>query len=315
MDLAIDLAGMTRSLEPSFTRRIVVVFAGDHGVTESDVSQYPKEVTAQMMRVFAGGKAGINALARAAGARVVVVDMGVAGDLSALASEEKIISKRVAAGANNMFYGPAMTREQAIRSIEGGIEVARELGASADIFAVGEMGIGNTTAASAIIAALSGKPVALVTGNGSGIDGERRAHKIRVIERSLEVNRPDPADALDVLSKVGGFEIGGIAGLILGAAASRKPVVLDGFPATAGAVIAHALAPVCADYMIAGHRSVERGHRMMHARLGKRPLLDLRMRLGEGTGAALAMPLIEASALLLSQVATFEEIGVSKAKP
>jgi nicotinate-nucleotide--dimethylbenzimidazole phosphoribosyltransferase len=313
MDLAVELAGMTRSLRPPTTRRTVAVFAADHGITEAGVSQYPKEVTREMIRMFVSGKAGINALARAAGAQVVVVNMGIAGNLSSLAQQEKILSKDLGPGTNNMLDGPAMTREKAARAIEAGIEVATELSASADIFAVGEMGIGNTTAASAIIAAATGVPVASITGCGSGIDKERLVHKIRAIERALEVNRPNPDDALDILSKVGGFEIGAIAGFILASAAARKPVILDGFPATAGAIIAHALSPASAQYMIAGHRSVECGHRLMHRRLKKRPLLDLRMRLGEGTGAVLAMPLIEAAALLLSQVATFEEAGISGA--
>jgi nicotinate-nucleotide--dimethylbenzimidazole phosphoribosyltransferase len=310
MDLAIELAGMTCSMQPPTSRRIVVVFAADHGVTEAGVSQYPKEVTREMIRIFVSGKAGINALARAAGSKVVVVNMGVAGDLSSLAQQGKIFSKGLGPGTNNMLTGPAMTREQAVEAVEAGIEVAIELSASSDIFAVGEMGIGNTTAASAIIAAVTGAPAASVTGCGSGIDKERLAHKVRAIECALEVNRPDPNDGLDILSKVGGFEIGAIAGFILASAAAKKPVVLDGFPATAGAVIAHSLAPTSAQYMIAGHRSVECGHRLMHRRLKKRPLLDLSMRLGEGTGAVLAMPLIEAAALLLSQVATFEEAGI-----
>lgn len=315
MDLAIDLAGITRSLQPPVERRLIAVFAADHGVADAaDVSKYPSGVTRQMIHVFVAGKAGINALAQTVGASVVVVDMGVAGDLGALAQEGKIVSKRIAAGTQNMLHGPAMTRDQAVRCIEAGIEVAQGPGASSDVLGVGEMGIGNTTAASAIIAATSGREVESVTGRGTGLDDDRLSHKIRVIERSLEMNRPDPNDALDVLSKVGGFEIGAIAGFILGAAALRKPVVLDGFPATAGAVLAHELVPSSAQYMIAGHRSVERGHRAMHARLKKRPLLDLRMRLGEGTGAALAMTLIDAAARLLTQVATFEEVGVTGAK-
>ncbi|RJP19762.1 MAG: nicotinate-nucleotide--dimethylbenzimidazole phosphoribosyltransferase [Candidatus Abyssobacteria bacterium SURF_5] len=310
MDLAIDLAGITRSLRPPVKRRAVAVFAADHGISESGVSQYPKEVTCSMVQVFVGGKAGINAVARAAQADVIVVDVGVAGDLSSLAREEKIVSKPVAAGTRNMLHGAAMSRAQAVQCIEAGIEVAHDLNPAPDLLAAGEMGIGNTTAASAVLAAFSGRPAAMVTGRGSGIDGDRHAHKINMIERALQVNQPDPNDALDVLSKVGGFEIGAIAGFVLGAAALKKPIVLDGFPATAGALVAHALEPLSAQYMIAGHRSVECGHRLMHTRLKKRPLLDLRLRLGEGTGAALAMPLIEASARLLSDVATFEEVGI-----
>jgi nicotinate-nucleotide--dimethylbenzimidazole phosphoribosyltransferase len=296
MDLAVELAGMTRSLRPQVERRVVVTMAADHGVAAEGVSMYPQEVTAQMVHNFVNGGAGINALARAARARVVVVDM-----------------ERIAAGTKNLAAGPAMSREEAIRCVESGIEVAQELAPSADLFGSGDMGIGNTTPASAIVAAIAGVPAAEVTGRGTGLDEEQLAHKARVIEKSLEVNRPDSADGLDVLAKVGGFEIGGIAGLALGAAAMKKPFLLDGFPATAGGLIAHALAPASADYMIASHRSVERGHRIMHELLGKHPLLDLDLRLGEGTGAALAMNLVEAAARILTEVATFEEAEVSEA--
>jgi nicotinate-nucleotide--dimethylbenzimidazole phosphoribosyltransferase len=312
MDLALDLAGMTGSLSPAVERRAVVTMAADHGVAAESVSKYPREVTAQMVYNFVNGGAGINALARAAGARVVVVDMGVAADLAPLAREGKIVSKRVAAGTGNMAAGPAMTREEAVRSVEAGIEVAREL-AGFDVLGTGDMGIGNTTAASAVVAAMTGLPAAEVTGRGTGIDEAQLKHKVQVIERALALNQPDSSDGLDVLSKVGGFEIGGIAGLILGAAAMRRPVLLDGFPASAGALIAQSLAPLSADYMIASHLSVEKGHVAIHSRLGKTPLLDLNLRLGEGTGAALAMNLVDAAVRILTEVATFDEASVSKA--
>jgi nicotinate-nucleotide--dimethylbenzimidazole phosphoribosyltransferase len=238
--------------------------------------------------------------------------MGVAADLSDLAG--KIISKKVGPGTKNMAVGPAMTREEAIKSLEAGIEVALELGPSVDVFGTGDMGIGNTTPSSAIVAALTGAPVATVTGRGTGISDDEIKLKIEVIEKSLAVNKPDKNDGLDVLSKVGGFEIGGIAGLILGAASLRKPVVVDGFISTAGALIAHSLAPVSAEYMIAAHRSVEQGHRIAQEHLGKQPLIDLDLRLGEGTGAALAMNFLEAAVRVLTEVATFEEAAVSDAK-
>ncbi len=314
MDLALDLAGMTRSMRPDVRRRAVVTMAADHGVAAEGVSLYPQEVTAQMVLNFVDGGAGINALARVAGARVVVVDMGVAADLGDIAKQGKIVSKRIAAGTKDMASGPAMTRDEAIRCIEAGIEVARDLGPSTDLFGAGDMGIGNTTPASAVAAAITGSPVAEVAGRGTGIDDNQLNHKIRIIEKALDVNKPDPKDALDVLAKVGGFEIGGIAGLVLGAAAMKKPILLDGFPATAGALIAHKLAPVSAQYMIASHRSVERGHKVMHAHLGKTPLLDLDLRLGEGTGAALAMQLVDAAVSILTEVATFEEASVSEAE-
>ncbi|MBI4831218.1 MAG: nicotinate-nucleotide--dimethylbenzimidazole phosphoribosyltransferase [Candidatus Lindowbacteria bacterium] len=314
MDLAVDLAGMTRSLDPKVERRAIVTMAADHGVATEGVSKYPQEVTRQMAYNFVNGGAGINALARVARARVVVVDMGVAGDLRELAASGKIVSKRVAPGTDNMVCGPAMSREQAVRCLESGIEVAQELIPATDVFGIGDMGIGNTTSASAVVAAITAKPVETVTGRGTGIEDGQLRHKMQMIEKALAVNKPNPSDGLDVLSKVGGFEIGGIAGLVLGAAAMRKPVVLDGFPATAGALIAHCLAPLSADYMVAAHQSVEQGHRAMLARLGKKPLLDLDLRLGEGTGAALAMTLVEAAVRILTEVATFEEASVSRAK-
>lgn len=314
MDLAVDLAGMTRSMNPKVERRAVVTMAADHGVAAEGVSRYPQEVTLQMVHNFVNGGAGINALARVANARVVVVDMGVAGDLSELSQAGRIITKRVGSGTQNMICGPAMTREQAVRCLEAGIEVAFDLGAGTDIFGTGDMGIGNTTSASAVVAAITAKSVETVTGRGTGIENGQLHHKVEMIEKSLAVNKPDPDDGLDVLSKVGGFEIGGIAGLVLGAAAMRRPVILDGFPATAGALIARCLAPLSADYMIAAHKSVECGHQAMLTHLGKTPLLDLDLRLGEGTGAALAMTLVEAAARILTEVATFDEAAVSKAK-
>jgi nicotinate-nucleotide--dimethylbenzimidazole phosphoribosyltransferase len=287
--------------------------AGDHGVAASGVSQYPQEVTVQMIHNFTNGGAGCNALARQVGARVVVVDAGVAGDLSDLVASGKIISKRVAPGTANIQIGPAMSREQAIRSIEVGIEVALSLADSTDVFATGEMGIGNTTPSSAIVAVLTCREVEAITGRGTGIDDTRLQNKIAVIKEALRVNQPDATDALDVLAKVGGFEIGAIAGLILGAASLKKPVVVDGFITTAGALIAQELSPLSTQYMIASHRSVEPGHQAAQERLGKEPLLDLNLRLGEGTGASLAMHLVEASARVLTEVATFEEASVSGA--
>ncbi|HAM32393.1 MAG TPA: nicotinate-nucleotide--dimethylbenzimidazole phosphoribosyltransferase [Deltaproteobacteria bacterium] len=313
MDLAEDLAGMTRSLRPPVERRAVVVMAGDHGVAAEGVSKYPQEVTSQMVCNFVNGGSGINALARVSGARVVVVDMGVAGDLGPLAAEGKILSCRIGAGTGNMAVGPAMSREDAIRSVEAGIEVALMLAAETDLFATGDMGIANTTPSSAIVSVMTGAAVADVTGRGTGIDDAGLSLKVAVVEKALAVTRPDPDDAMDVLMKVGGFEIGGIAGLILGAASLRKPVLLDGFISTAGALIAQGLAPRAADYMIAAHKSVEAGHRISLQKLGKEPLLDLGLRLGEGTGAVLAMPIVEGAVRVLTEVATFEEAAVSGA--
>ena len=315
MDLAEDLAAMTGSLHPPVARKTVATMAGDHGVTAQGVSKYPQAVTVQMVHNFVRGGAAIHALARLVGARVVVVDMGVAGDLTDLAAAGRILSRRIGPGTKDMTTGPAMSREEAIRCIEAGISVSLELAGTTDLFATGDMGIGNTTPSSAIVAVFSGVAVAEVSGRGTGIDDEQFLHKVRMIELALRVNRPDPSDALDVLAKIGGFEIGGIAGLILGAASLKRPVLIDGFISTAGALIAAHLAPTARDYMIASHRSMEQGHRIALSHLGKKPLLDLDMRLGEGTGAVLAMNLVEAAARILTEVATFEQAAVSRATP
>jgi nicotinate-nucleotide--dimethylbenzimidazole phosphoribosyltransferase len=285
--------------------------AGDHGVAAEGVSLFPQEVTAQMVYNFLRGGAGINVLARHVGARVVVVDMGVATDLE---PHPELLAKKVAYGTKNMAQGPAMSCEEAIQAIEAGIEIVEsELSRGMDIVGTGDMGIGNTTPSSAIVAALTGAPVADVTGRGTGIDDEQLVHKVETIERALAVNRPDPADPLDVLAKVGGLEIGGIAGVVLGAAAHRLPVVLDGFISGAGALIAAGLAPQVKDYLIAAHLSVELGHRLVLEQLGLSPLLNLNLRLGEGTGAALGICLVEAAVKVLNKMATFADAGVSEA--
>lgn len=313
MDLAVDLAGMTRSIRPPVGRKTIVVMAGDHGVTAEGVSKYPAEVTPQMVANFAAGGAGINALARLAGAGVIIVDMGVAADLSVLVKAGKVVDRRIAAGTASIARGPAMTREQAVAAIEAGIGVAQDAAASTDVLGTGDMGIGNTTPSAAIVSLITGLPVEKVTGRGTGLSDEQVRHKAAIVKRALEVNRPDPKDGLDVLAKVGGFEIGGIAGLVLGAASQRKPVIVDGFISTAGAMIAHLLNPRVSDYIVCAHRSAEIGHQAMTEHLGRVPLLDLGMRLGEGTGAALAMHLVEAAVRILTEVATFEEASVAHA--
>lgn len=313
MDLAEDLAGMTRSMHPPVSNKTVVVMAGDHGVVAEGVSKYPSEVTPQMVHNIVNRGAGINALAQCVGARVVVVDMGVASDLGSLAHSGKLISKKVGWGTRNMAMGPSMTRAEAEQSLEAGIEVASSLQTLTDVFATGDMGIGNTTPSTAILCCFSGAQAHEVTGRGTGLDDAQLRHKSEVLTRALELNRPDPRDGLDVLAKVGGFEIGGIAGLILGAAAQRKPVVVDGLISTAGALIASSLAPAAMEYVVPSHRSQEPGHQAMWEFLKKKPLLDLEMRLGEGTGAVLAMGLLENAKAILTQVSTFEEASVSKA--
>jgi nicotinate-nucleotide--dimethylbenzimidazole phosphoribosyltransferase len=310
-ELSVKVAGMKGIAQPRIRDKVIITMAGDHGVIAEGVSLFPQEVTAQMVYNFLRGGAGINVLARHVGARVVVVDMGVATDLKA---HPDLLVKKVAYGTKNMAQGPAMSREEAIQAIEAGIEIVEsELRRGMDIVGTGDMGIGNTTPSSAIVAAFTGAPVADVTGRGTGIDDEQLAHKVETIERALAVNRPDPADPLDVLAKVGGLEIGGIAGVVLGAAAHRLPVVIDGFISGAGALMAAGLAPQVKDYLIAAHLSVELGHRLVLERLGLTPLLNLNMRLGEGTGAALGLFLVEAAVKVLNEMATFADAGVSEA--
>ncbi|HMK34484.1 MAG TPA: nicotinate-nucleotide--dimethylbenzimidazole phosphoribosyltransferase, partial [Desulfomonilaceae bacterium] len=252
-------------------------------------------------------------ISRVSGAEVVVVDMGVAGEIGEVPDTHRFISRRIRSGTDNIAVGPAMTRAEAVQSVEAGIGVALQLAASFNLFGTGDMGIGNTTPSSAIVASVTGAAPERVTGRGTGIDDEQFGNKVRVVEKALRVNRPNPKDSIDILAKVGGFEIGGLAGLILGAASVQKPILIDGFISTAAALIAHGICPRSAEYMISAHRSVEQGHRAALEHLNKTPLLDLDLRLGEGTGAALAMTLVEAAVRILTEVATFEEASVSGA--
>jgi len=310
-DFARRIVGISGTLSPAIKRKVIFVMAGDHGVVGEGVSAYPQEVTFQMVYNFIRGGAGINVLARHMGAEIVVVDMGVAKDFP---PEEGIIRKKIAYGTNNMAKGPAMSRDEAERAIIAGIEVFEdELNRNGiDIIGLGEMGIANTTSSSAIVACLTKSKVEEVTGRGTGIDESQLKNKIRVIKQAIEVNRPDPEDGLDVLSKVGGFEIGGLVGCILSAAAYRVPVVIDGFISVASALIAVTIAPQAADYIFSSHNSVEKGHKIALDYLGKRPMFDLNMRLGEGTGAALGISFIEAGVKILTQMATFSDAGVDE---
>ncbi len=312
LDIAERLASMKETLEPSVACKAVVTMAGDHGVVEEGVSAFPQAVTVQMVANFIAGGAAINVLAGVAGARVVVVDMGVCSDLDR-SFAEKMLFRKVDYGTRNMAGGPAMSREQAVKALETGIEIAGSLiGEGVELLATGDMGIGNTTPSSAILAAFSGRPVRDVTGRGTGVSDAGLENKVRVIEKALALNNPDPDDPVDVLSKVGGFEIGGIAGLILGAACRKTPVIVDGFISSAGALLAKRLAPASLDYMISGHQSMEYGHRFMLEELGLRPLLNLNLRLGEGTGAVLAMNLVESAARVIGRMLTFEDAGVCR---
>ncbi|MQY72116.1 MAG: nicotinate-nucleotide--dimethylbenzimidazole phosphoribosyltransferase [Dehalococcoidia bacterium] len=274
------------------------------------IGNWPQEVTAQMVSNFLRGGAGINVIARQVGIRVIIVDMGVATDL---APDSNLLSRKIGYGTQNMTLGPAMTPEQAVRSIETGIDlISSEVARGLDIIGTGDMGIGNTTASSAIGAVITGRLVAEVTGRGTGLTDEQFAHKVAVIEQALAVNHPEPAQPLDVLARVGGFEIGGLVGVMLGAAARRIPVVIDGFISGAAALIATALSPGLKGYLIAAHLSAESGHRVLLEHLGLKPLLNLNMRLGEGTGAALGIFLAETAARILAEMTTFAEAGVSE---
>jgi len=308
-ELAKQVVGLTGELSPKVWPKLVVTFAADHGVVREGVSAFPQEVTPQMVLNFLAGGAGINVLARHVGAEVWVVDVGVAHDFGRV---EGLIDRKLAPGTENMAAGPAMSRELAEKSILVGVEMADKAAAQGfRALATGEMGIGNTTPASAIAAVFTGVKVEEVTGRGTGLDERGLEAKVAVIERALELNRPDPADPLDVLAKVGGLEIGAIAGLCLGGAAARIPVVVDGFISTAGALIAAKLCPDLSDYLVAAHRSVEVGHLAMLQEMGLKPLMDLDFRLGEGTGAAMGLSLVEAAVKILTEMATFESAGVS----
>lgn len=311
-ELAKQVVLITGTLTPCLEKKVIFTMAGDHGVCEEGVSLFSTDVTPQMVYNFIRGKAGINVLANHTGAKVIVVDMGVAIDLE---PQPGLVIKKVGYGTKNISNGPAMSRDEAILCIERGIEAfEQELEANGlDICGCGDMGIGNTTPSSAIVAAITGAAIEEITGRGTGIEDTAWLKKVAVIKNALAINQPDPTDGIDVLAKVGGFEIGGLCGMILASAANRKPVVIDGFISTAAALIAYLLKPVAIQYMIAGHASVERGQQAALRMMGIHPVLDLQMRLGEGTGAALAMGIVDAGVKILTQMATFGEAGVSEA--
>ncbi|MFC1879245.1 nicotinate-nucleotide--dimethylbenzimidazole phosphoribosyltransferase [Chloroflexota bacterium] len=309
-ELSIQIAGIRRQITPRLEKKAVLVMAGDHGVVQEGVSAYPQAVTGQMVANFLNGGAAINVLARHSGARVIIVDMGVAENLE---PHPGLLIQKIAPGTANIAKGAAMSRQQAVAALLAGAKIVQdEIERGLDILATGDMGIGNTTPSAAIAAVYTKRPVHEITGRGTGVDDAGLERKVAAIERALEINKPDPQDGLDVLSKVGGFEIGGLAGAILAAAAHRRPVVIDGYISTAAAMIAASLAPQVRGYLIAAHTSQELGHHLMMEWLGTAPLLDLQLRLGEGSGAALAMSLVEASCKILSEMATFAEAGVSE---
>jgi nicotinate-nucleotide--dimethylbenzimidazole phosphoribosyltransferase len=307
--LSIQLAGIQGKAQPRIERKAIAVMAADHGVTAEGVSAFPAEVTPAMVYNFASGGAAINVIGRHVGARVIVTDVGVNADLS---GARGVRQRKVRMGTANMAQGPAMSRDECLQAIAVGIEtVEEELAQGLDIIATGEMGIGNTTASSAVIAVLTGQPVARVTGRGTGIAKEALPAKIAVIEKALAVNEPNPGDVVDVLAKVGGLEIAALTGVFVGGAAHRVPVVMDGFISAAAALAAVRLCHECVDYILPSHVSIEIGHQVVLEELGLTPLFDLEMRLGEGTGAALAMGIIEAAARILAEMATFESAGIA----
>ena len=309
-DISVQLAGIFGTDKPQVRAKTVIIAAGDHGVVAQGVSGYPSEVTMQMVQNFLAEGAAINVLSRRLGVRRVIVDAGVAGELP---PSPEIRSIRIGRGTGDITRGPAMTGAQAQQCLVAGIDLAVDAAAAGvDLIGTGDMGIGNTTPSSAIVAALTGRPPQDTTGRGTGRTPGELARKVAVVRQALEVNSPEPGDPMGVLAKVGGFEIGVLAGVVLGGAMMRRVVVLDGFISAAAALIACSLSPSARDYLIASHRSAEKGHRAVLSHLKLRPLLDLGMRLGEGTGAVLAMPVIDGAAACLTEMATFDEAGVSK---
>lgn len=303
-ELAIDLAGMTGTLQPPVARKQMVVMVGDHGVAAERVSGCPDDTTTQRVHALVRGEAGVTLLARRSGIAVCVVDAGAKDDFPGFVQHGKIIAKKIGRGTAPMVNGPAMTRTHAVMAVEAGIEVANRLAAEIDIFGTMAIGIGGTMASAAITAVCSGKKVEELLGQGERVGNSRLQHKIGVVKEALAYNRPNAKDGLDILAKVGGFEIGAVAGLIIGAAAKRKPVVVDGFSAAAGAMIACGLEPFVRDYILCAQRSADLGHGALLERLQCRPLLGLDLRLGEGAAAVLALDVVEAAATLLAGAPT-----------
>ena len=308
------LCGIRRTLKPSIDLKAVLVMAGDHGIVSEGVSAYPQEVTGAMVQTFLAGGAGINAICRHVNADVLVVDMGIIAvfDEAGRKDDDRLIVNKIAPGTANFARGPAMSPREAEQAVMQGFQIASKLFQSGvDLIGTGDMGIGNTTPAAAIGAVICGTDLAEMVGRGTGVDDEGLSRKRDIIRRGIEINNPDPESGLDVLAKVGGFEIGGIAGCVLAGAYHQRPVVLDGFISTAGALIAHAICPTVSEYLFAGHCSAEPGHRHMLNYLNLNPILNLGMRLGEGTGGALAMSMMDAALRVFTEVMTFAEAGVA----
>jgi nicotinate-nucleotide--dimethylbenzimidazole phosphoribosyltransferase len=311
--MAARLASIYQQIDIHLDNKMIVVCAGDHGICEASVSRFPADVTPQMVLNFVQGGASINVLANDAGAKVRVADLGVNYPFE---KDLPIFHKKIEYGTHNFSKTTAMTRVQAISSIEAGIEIVEELLAEqpVHVLGTGDMGIGNTTPSTAIIACYSKYPVKELAGRGTGIDDQGLQKKIQIIEKSIQMHQPDPSDPIDVLQKVGGFEIGGLCGLVLGAALHKIPVICDGLISTAGALLAIELCQTAKDYLFASHQSVEIGHKYMLDHLNLDPLLQLDFRLGEGTGAAIGMKLMDAATRVLAEIKTFDEVGITNAQ-
>jgi nicotinate-nucleotide--dimethylbenzimidazole phosphoribosyltransferase len=309
--MAVKLAGISSELYPNFEKKTHIVMAGDHGVVAEGVSAFPQEVTTQMVDNFLNNGAAVNVLAAEIGTEIKIVDMGMIDNLN----KNDLIIKKVKNGTDNMVKGRAMTKEEAVQSIEAGIEIAEDcIKSGSKVIGIGEMGIGNTTASSAIIAAITKAPLNDIVGFGTGLNPAGVEHKIEIIKTALEINDPDPKDAVDILSAVGGLEIAGMAGVIIGAAANKVPVIMDGLISGASALIAQKLNPEVVAYLIPSHSSVEPGHKKVYEQLELSPFLHLDMRLGEGTGAVLAMPFLDTSVSLMKKMATFAEAAVNNSQ-
>jgi nicotinate-nucleotide--dimethylbenzimidazole phosphoribosyltransferase len=310
--LAVQLAAIRNDLNPEISSKKMFVFAGDHGVVEEGVSAFPAKVTVQMVENFLAGGAAVNAFCRQYGIKLSVVDMGVNGDFY---DHPMLIKKKVAWGTDNFAVQPAMGNDRAIKAIENGARVFLEKNSPVpcDIVGMGEMGIGNTTSATAIISAVSTLSPVLLTGRGTGVDNSGLERKIEVIEKSLALHRPDPTDAIDLLAKIGGYELGGICGAVLAAVSAGCCVVLDGVISTAAGLLAYLIAPTISDYLIAGHKSVEISQKTALEIMGLEPVIDLDMRLGEGTGAAIAINLADLACRMMREMASFDDAGVATA--
>lgn len=307
-ELAVQLAGITRNLYPVVDKKSVIVMASDHGVYEEGVSRNPQEVTFAQTTFFPKGITGVCTIGQVSGAKIVPVDIGVKGEFP---SDSGIINRKIRNGTNNLAKGPAMTREEAVAALEIGIGMAQdEINKGANLLGTGEMGIGNTTPSTAILSVLADCDPLEITGRGAGVGQGGILHKAEVIREAIMINQPDPADGIDILAKIGGFEIGGMAGVMLGAAANRIPVVIDGYISTVAALIATKIEPKTKDYLIPSHASAEPGGQKASELLGLEPMLKMEMCLGEGSGAALAFPIIDAACSMMKNMVTFDEVGM-----